>query len=262
MLKFNDPVHTADKDQLIDDLAGVILTAAAKAVKDREVFHLALSGGSTPEVLYTRMVTCPTLRGFPWEQTHIWIVDERRVPLDDEQSNARMIRESLVSQVPMTTRQFHPVPTDEDDAAPIYEQEVRDVVGDGQKRTRRADEPPRFDFILLGMGDDCHTASLFPESPALKEGKRLVVGNDGPKVTPPPRVTMTYPLINAAREIAVLVTGAKKTKALGRVQQQAATSKPDIETLPITGIDPQNGQGAEGGEMTWYVDNEAAGKTD
>jgi len=259
-LTLTAPVHIADKDQLVDDLAGAIMTAAVKAVKDRDVFHLALSGGSTPEVLYARLVTCPTLRGFPWEQTHIWIVDERRVPADDEKSNDKMIRETLISHVPVTPRRYHPMPVMEDDCAPIYEQEVRDVVGDGQQRTRRVDGPPRIDFVLLGMGDDCHTASLFPESPALKEGKRLVVGNDGPRVTPPARVTMTYPLINAAREVAVLVTGANKTKALGRVQQQAATGKPDIENLPITGIDPQKGQNAEGGEMMWYVDSEAAGR--
>lgn len=259
-LNLTAPVHTAEKDQLVDDLAGTIMTAALKAVKERDVFHLALSGGSTPEVLYARMVTCPTFRGFPWGQTHIWIVDERRVPETDDKSNAKMIRESLVSHVDVNTRRFHTVPVaEEDNAATIYDQEVRDVVGEGQQRTRRADEPPRIDFVLLGMGDDCHTASLFPESPALKEGKRLVVGNDGPKVTPPPRITMTFPLINAAREVAVLVTGAKKTAALGRVQQQAATGKPDIQTLPITGVDPQDGQGAQGGELMWYVDREAAG---
>ena len=108
------------------------------------------------------------------------------------------------------------------------------------------------DFVLLGMGGDCHTASLFPNSDAIGVSDRWIVVNDGPNVTPPPRVTMTYPLLNAARRLAVLCVGSKKTKALRRVAEQMKAG-PDPINVPITGIQPTDG------ELTWYLDAEAAG---
>jgi 6-phosphogluconolactonase/glucosamine-6-phosphate isomerase/deaminase len=128
----------------------------------------------------------------------------------------------------------------------LYEAEMRSVFGE-------TDGPPRMDFVLLGMGGDCHTASLFPNSDAIHVSDRLIVVNDGPNVTPPPRVTMTYPLLNAARQLAVLCVGAKKTEALKRVADQMKTG-PDPVNVPITGIQPTDGV------LTWYLDSDAAGK--
>lgn len=242
---FGDTVVRPDTDALFEALARDFGYAAHNAVNARDVFHCALSGGSTPEPFYMRLVTDPTFRGFPWERTHVWIVDERRVSETDERSNIKMIRESLVEHVPMKQRNIHPMPVLTSDPADAYEQEIRDFI----PIRDHDDGLPRFDFILLGMGDDAHTASLFPGSDAIGVTDRWIAVNDGPKVTPPPRVTMTYPLLNASRMTAVLVTGAKKTATIAKVR---ALDKPDSARFPITGVRPR-------GEMNWFLDEAASG---
>lgn len=242
------PVHVReDREELFDDLGMAVMGAAERAVEERGVFHLALSGGSTPERFYMRLVIDPRFRGIPWRQTHVWLVDERCVPVDDELSNFRMVRESLIDHVPMRRRQIHAIPTADADPALAYERELRQVFADDAST-------PRLDFVLLGMGDDAHTASLFPGSPALTVRDRLVVNNEGEHVVPPPRVTMTYPLLNAAHELAVLVTGAKKAEVVRRVQAALAEGSVDVSALPIAGVEP------EVGELTWYLDAAAAGQ--
>jgi len=234
-----------------------MLAAAVEAVGKRGEFHVALSGGSTPEPFYMRLVTDPRYRAMPWERTHLWIVDERRVPEDDPRCNYRMIRETLADHVPLRTRQRHPMPVLADDPASLYEAELRRIVDPNAK-------VPRLDFVLLGMGDDTHTASLFPHSPAIHEREKLVAVNAGEHVTPPDRVTMTFPLLNAARRLAVLVTGAKKAAALRRVESQLQTAGPDPVAVPITGIQPgtANVGDALPGDLTWYLDAPAAGCDD
>ena len=247
-LKLSGDVHVAPTaDELYDDLAMALLGAAIESVAARGVFHVALSGGSSPEPFYMRLVTDPRFRAIPWQQTHAWIVDERRVPEDDPKSNYRMIREVLVDHVPMRRRQAHPMPVLSQRAAEEYQASLAEAMPGGSYGA-----PPRLDFVLLGMGDDAHTASLFPHSSAIGESVRWVIENDGPAVTPPPRVTMTYPLLNAARRVAVLVTGQKKAEALRKVDAQLRGGKPDPVALPITGIDPVDGT------LTWYLDAAAA----
>jgi len=247
-LRLSGRVRVADDaDQLYDGLGHALMEAGQQAVVDRGVFHLALSGGSTPERFYVRLVTDPRFRAIPWGQTHLWIVDERRVAQDDQRCNYRMIQQSLANHIPVKSNQLHPMPVLEDDPAGKYEAELLHAFG------MQAGAKPRLDFVLLGMGGDGHTASLFPHSDALGESERLVVVNDGPNVTPPARVTMTYPLLNAARQIAVLVTGAKKTAMLKQIDQQLCEHGPDPKTLPITGIKPDQGK------LAWYLDRAAAG---
>jgi 6-phosphogluconolactonase/glucosamine-6-phosphate isomerase/deaminase len=145
------------------------------------------------------------------------------------------------------------MPAMESEPDVAYERELVEVLG------MRGAGRDRLDFVLLGMGADGHTASLFPRSPALKEMRRLVRVNEGPTVTPPARVTMTYPLLNSARFVAVLATGAGKRETLKRVAATAAGTdlKDDAsrlraaEELPILGVRPM------AGEMRWYVDGEA-----
>jgi len=246
--KLSGYVHVAPSaEDLLDVVAGDLLAAATAAVGERGVFHLALSGGSTPEPLYVHLVIDPRYRLLPWAKTHVWIVDERRVPLTDAKSNARMIRETLIDHVPMKAKQFHVVKTDSPEAASEYERELVEAVG-GQS-------PPRLDFVLLGMGDDAHTASLFPGSAALNETQKLIVANDGAGVTPPPRITMTYPLINAARAAGVLVIGEKKAATIALLAAQFAAGAPDVQKLPITGVELADG------ELTWYLDRAAAGES-
>lgn len=254
-------VHVApDPDRLYDDLAVALMGVAFEAVQDRGTLHLGLSGGSTPEPFYMRLVTDPRFRGLPWEQTHLWVVDERRVPEDDPRNNFRMIREALADHVPIKSRQKHPMPVGVNDPVSEYEAELREVFAGG--RLAAAPQPiPRLDFVLLGMGPDAHTASLFPHSHAIGITDRWVAVNDGEHVSPPPRVTMTYPLLNAARYVAVLVTGRAKAAAVRRVEQQIRSSGPDPHALPITGIDPGSAAAAAGreGKLVWYLDSDAAG---
>ena len=250
MPKLPGYVHVApDTDKLFDDLGSALIGAADKAIEQRGVFHLALSGGGTPEPFYMRLVLDPRYRMFPWEQTHVWVVDERCVPEDDDRSNIKMIRESLLCQVPIPGQAVHPMPVLAEDPVADYEGQLSAAFGG-----ITLPEVPQLDFVLLGMGADAHTASLFPDSPAQSVVGHWVAMNDGDRVVPPPRMTMTYPLINAAKEIAVLVAGAGKHETLARIEGQLAHGGPNPGELPITGVDPS----ARGGELTWYLDQAAA----
>jgi len=239
-------VHVASrKDTLLDDLASALLGAAMRCINERGEFHLALSGGSTPEPLYMHLVIDPRFRIFPWAQTHLWQVDERCVPPDDERSNIHLIRQTLADHVPMRKRQIHPMPAMRQQADALYERELREHLP----------ESGRLDFVLLGMGDDAHTASLFPGSPAIEVEDRWVALNDGSGVTPPPRVTLTFPMLNRSREVVVLVTGEKKAATVRRVEQHLQQAAPDPTLLPITGVEPEHGS------LTWFLDAQAAGET-
>lgn len=247
-------------DELIDVIAADLMAHAINCVRTFGDFHIALSGGSTPFPLYERLMIDPMYRELPWRRTHLWIVDERRVPFDHEKSNWRQINEIIVEHSGIPAEQVHPMRVMEPDCDVQYEKELRATLG---WRERGQD---RLDFALLGMGDDGHTASLFPHSPALSgvapgDGKtpRFVLINSGPKVTPPDRVTMTYHLLNAARFIAVLTVGQKKQPMLRRVAAAAGgvgvgSAGPETPAdLPILGIKPL------AGELRWYVDYAAAG---
>ena len=244
-------------DEVFDALAADVLIHALNCVRKLGAFHAALSGGSTPMPFYQRLMIDPDLRGMPWERTHLWIVDERRVPESDDRSNFGHIREILVEHSGIPASHVHPMRAEEPDADVRYERELVAALAS------RGAGKDRLDFVLLGMGSDGHTASLFPRSPALRENRRLVCVNAGPTVTPPERVTMTYPTINSARFIAVLVTGEGKREALARVAERRGTA----EDLPIMGVAPMgvrssgHGEGAreaEGsGVLRWYLDESA-----
>ncbi len=244
-------VHLArDIAQLHDDLASALLGSAIRAIEERGVFHLALSGGSTPEPFYMNLVIDPRWRGLPWAKTHLWLVDERCVPESDARSNWKMIRETLADHVPIKQRQLHSMPVMQADAEELYERELRSVID-----TKQNDQQvPMLDFVLLGMGDDGHTASLFPGSAALHESVRLVAHNDGAAVKPPARLTMTYPLLNAADHVAILVTGSGKSATLQAVAQQLHDHGPDPDKYPVTGLQ------LDSDELVWYLDPQAAGR--
>ncbi|MEN0020877.1 MAG: 6-phosphogluconolactonase [Planctomycetota bacterium] len=226
-------------DAVIDALAADMLGQAKTCVRQFGDFHLALSGGSTPQPLYRRLMYDPRLRDFPWARTHLWIVDERRVPFDDQRSNFGMIRDLIIEPSGIPASQVHAMPATEADGDELYETELRETLGWREKGH------DRLDFALLGMGDDLHTASLFPRSVALEAPEhRLVVINAGDAVTPPERITMTYSLLNASRVLAVLVTGEKKQAAIARLVGQ----KPSPADAPIAGLKPI------GGVLRWYLD--------
>lgn len=230
-----------DLDAVIDAVAAEMLIQAKACVRAFGDFHLALSGGTTPEPLYRRLMYDPACRDLPWKRTHLWIVDERCVPFEDERSNFRMIRELIVDHSDIPPDQVHPIFPLADAPDVAYERLLQATLG---WRERGHD---RLDYVLLGVGTDGHTASLFPRSPALDDRGRLVLTNGGATVTPPERVTMTYRLLNASRLIAVMVTGARKRAVIARVE--AGTDDP--ADLPILGIRPV------GGELRWYLDYDA-----
>lgn len=232
-------------DETLDPLAADLLFQAKGCVRAFGDFHLALSGGSTPEPLYRRLMYDPNYRDLPWKRTHLWIVDERRAPLDDDRSNFKMIRETIVLHSDIPAEQVHPIEAMSDTADVDYEAELKEHLGWREKGH------DRLDFVLLGMGGDGHTASLFPRSPALESGERLVVMNSGPTVTPPDRVTMTYKMLNASRFVGVLVVGEKKRAAMVKVAAAKGRRRELTPELPILGVMPL------AGELRWYLDRGA-----
>ncbi len=238
-------VVASSADDVIDKLAAELVLHAETCIREFGDFHLALSGGSTPEPLYRRLMYDPDYRKLPWRRTHLWIVDERCVPRDDERSNYRMIHETIVEHADIPREQVHPIPAEEKGADLAYEKELRDTLG---WRERGQD---RLDYVLLGMGDDGHTASLFPRTEPLRERERLVRLNFAERAEPHERITMTFPMINTARFISVLVTGEKKASMLKRVAAGDATE----EELPIRGVRPLEGQ------LVWYLDSAACGES-
>jgi 6-phosphogluconolactonase len=185
-----------------DQLAWRISDARARG----EQFHIALAGGTTPQRTYELLAE---MEG-SWGHVHLWLGDERCVPADDEQSNGRMVRESLYAHARATPSRLHPVvgPEQPDDAAWLYGLELREHVPD-----------LRFDVVLLGMGPDGHTASLFPGHPALEaERAPCVAVRDAPKA-PPARITLTLPVLRGGHYTLLLVTGAEKSAALARVRE-------------------------------------------
>ncbi|PZU91059.1 MAG: 6-phosphogluconolactonase [Pseudanabaena sp.] len=181
--------------------------AYSEAISQSDRFTIVAAGGSTPKVLYELLAT----KDWDWSKVHIFWGDERYVPVSDPQSNEGMTRTAWLDRVAIPAANIHAIPTDADDpaiAAKQYEQHIQDFFG------IEAGIFPQFDLILLGMGDDGHTASLFPHTEALKVRDHLItVGNkDGQ-----PRITMTVPLINQAKEIIFMVEGAAKAKSLTAV---------------------------------------------
>lgn len=204
---------TAQLEVLIDPealarRAAERVLAAAQATRGR--FAIALSGGSTPRRLYQLLATAP----MPWERTHWFWGDERFVPPTDAASNYRMAREALLAQVPVAASQIHPIPTiglTPDESAAAYEITLKDFYGAAELIA----EQPLFDVVLLGLGTNGHTASLFPDKPVLEERDRWVGDMDDAEAGP--RITLTYPALESARETLFLVAGADKKTVLHEV---------------------------------------------
>ena len=236
----------ADLDALSRAAADDLAAIARAAVAARGVCHLALSGGSTPRRLFQLLVQ----RGaaaLPWPQLALWWGDERTVPPDHADSNYRMAREALIDPAAgfgLAATQVHRIAgehTDPAAAAADYQRALVAALG----------APPRFDLVLLGMGPDGHTASLFPGSPALADAERWVVAN--PVVSPlvhgaATRITLTAPAINAAHHVRFLVAGADKAAALAAV----LGGPRDPARYPAQLIAPAPGDAA------WFIDGAAA----
>jgi 6-phosphogluconolactonase len=176
-------------------------------------FALCLSGGSTPKTLYQLLAASPYASRFPWKQTHLFFGDERFVPHADERSNYRMVRTALIEDVPIPPENVHVIPTENTDpraAASAYEQELKSFYGADTLDPSR----PLFDVVLLGLGPDGHTASLFPGSSVLNERTRWASEAVGPKAET--RITLTYPVLESTANGAFLVAGEEKQAILRR----------------------------------------------
>ena len=232
-------------DELAPAAAAEIVRRATEAVRTKGLFTVALAGGSTPKRCYSLLATDASLKAqMPWERTHFFWGDERHVPPDHPDSNYRMVHEAMLSKVPVPAANVHRIRSELADArtaAAEYEQTLRDFfeLGTGQL--------PRFDLVLLGMGADGHTASLFPGTEALSERRRLVVANWVEKFDSF-RITLTLPVLNNAACVSFLVTGAEKAETLRAVLEGEAGPEPYPSQLiqPVTG------------EPIWLVSREAA----
>jgi 6-phosphogluconolactonase len=225
-----------DKEALIKRSLEVVLSKIQEAIEKSDRFTIALAGGGTPKPLYEAIAT----QNLPWEKIHVFWGDERYVPADHPDSNQGMARNAWLDKVNIPAANIHPMPT-----------EGTSPVADAQKHEAQLQEffgiPagtfPDFDVILLGIGDDAHTASLFPHTDALQVQDQLVtVGNkDGQ-----PRITFTAPLINHAHCVIFLVAGSSKRPALAQIFAPDA----DALTYPARLIQPQ-------GELWWLLDESA-----
>nr|XP_056721234.1 GDH/6PGL endoplasmic bifunctional protein [Euleptes europaea] len=232
---------TAWPEELISRLASDMEAAAASAVERSGQFHLALSGGSSPLALFRQLAVHHY--GFPWKHTHLWLVDERCVPLTDPESNFRNLHDHLIHQVRVPYYNIHPMPVHlnrrlcvEDDKGPeLYANEIAALVTNGS-----------FDLVLLGVGMDGHTASLFPHSLVGLEGSPDVVFTESP-AKPHQRMTLSLPFINKAKRVSVLVMGRSKHDIVTLVSRVGHEPK----KWPISGVNPSSGH------IAWYVDYEA-----
>lgn len=211
----------ATAEDLARQAAEQVASAIDLALAQRDRALIALAGGETPRATYLRLGG----EHLPWERVDVLLGDERWVPADDPASNARMLGETLLAQAPAFHAGFHAVPTSE--ASPEASAEAYARVLEGLC----AGSPPRFDVILLGLGDDGHTASLFPGSPALAERHRTVTVGEGKGL---PRITFTAPVLSAARKVIFLVSGAGKRQALRRLLDPAEP----VERTPARLVQP------------------------
>jgi 6-phosphogluconolactonase len=238
---------------ILTDLAAIakraaqeFLQAATSAVTKNQSFTVALAGGSTPKVLYNLLATDAVLRAqLPWDKMHLYFGDERNVAPDHADSNFRMATEALVSKAPLKPDQVTRIKgeyKDTEKAAQEYEQALRASfkLADGQF--------PQFDLVLMGMGNEGHTLSLFPGTKALHETKRLAVRNWVGKLYTE-RITLTAPVVNHAALVIFMVTGADKALALKAVLEGPY----EPEQLPSQMIQPQSGK------LLWLVDTAAGG---
>lgn len=217
--------------------ATYFVDAAQSAINLNRRFSVALSGGETPRPMY-RLLTTPEFAGrIDWKHIHLFWSDERCVPPNHPDSNYRVAWETFIDHVPISMDNIHRVLGEHDPiiAAETYEQELKDHFKSAL---------PRFDLILLGLGEEGHTASIFPGSTAATESTRLVVAAQHPR-TNDWRVTLTLPTINAAANVVFLVTGPAKANAL-RIARSGLSAPAEF---PASAVDPTDGR------LVWLTDN-------
>ena len=223
--------------------ASIFVSASKNSIAAKKRFAVAISGGSTPRRLYTLLGSEAYRDQVDWQHVHFFWADERCVPKDDEASNFRIAFDALLSKIALPQENIHRIKGEEapDKAARDYEEEIRRFFGESER--------PGFDLIILGMGEDGHTASLFPGSKSLEETVKLAI----PVYLEKPgknRITLTLPVLNSADQILFLVAGPSKAAVLSKVLGEGEKKK----GFPVGLVRPDHGS------MIWLIDQEAARK--
>jgi 6-phosphogluconolactonase len=232
----------ADSGELFTAAAELLVQRAERAVGRTGVFTLALSGGTTPGGLYTRLAEPPFASRLAWSHIQFYWGDERFVPFSHTQSNYRLARDTLLARVPIPEGNVHPMPTDAatpEQGARAYENTLRAIAG------AQGPSPPAFDLVLLGLGADGHTASLFPGGPECAERRRWCVASRAPEgAAVRERITLTLPVLNAARSVIFLISGLGKRVILREVLRP---TRSEDARFPAQLIRPA-------GELFWLTD--------
>ena len=236
-----------DIAELAKKAADCFVVLANEAAAETGRFTVALSGGSTPKVLYSLLATPEYNGSIPWSQVHFFWGDERCVPPDHPDSNYRMVHEALLVKITIPGANIHRMAGEKEPklAAAEYENDLKTFF------RLSSGALPRFDLMLLGLGEDGHTASLFPGSEALAEKERLVVAPYVEKLRAH-RLSLSLPVINSAAMIVFLVAGKSKAEILQKILE----SKPESSPFPAASVQPQNGH------LTWLIDQDGAGNSD
>jgi 6-phosphogluconolactonase len=218
-----------DNEGVADFAVQKWMDISSRSIANNGYFNVALSGGRAPVDFYEKLSTRKTL---PWDKTHIFLADERFVPASDKDSNYGLIKEHLVNHINMPTQNIHPVLTrgiTVERSAGNYEEDIRRFFHSGREGF------PAFDLIMLGIGEDGHTASLFPGNRSLSEERRLVIPAVADK-SPTERISLTLPVINNAGCIVFLVTGQSKARAVKEVLEDRDSTLPAAQVKPVGGV--------------------------
>lgn len=230
------PIIWEDAESLSEAAAYFFIQRCAESIADHGYFAVALSGGSTPKRLFQLLAAPPFVSTIPWNKVFLFWGDERFVPQDHEDSNYRMTKETLLDHIDIPSKNIFPVPVKGKPAACAakYEQQIKKFFKD----------KPVFDLVMLGMGDDGHTASLFPGTSILEEKKKWIseVWVENKQTF---RISFTYRLINKASHVLLLVAGEAKAKVISDIK----TGKKDI--YPVQGVEPKKGT------VIWMLDKKA-----
>ncbi len=243
--KYKPNVEIAsDPETLAQRSVELFIAEAQKAIKTKDAFYVAISGGHTPKRFFELLSEVPQANSLPWDKIQLFWVDERYVQPDSQWSNYKLAADTFLAKVAIPGQNIHRIPTEYDDfkaAASCYEQTIREVFGLDEKQR------PEFDLIVLGMGAEGHTGSLFPNSYAAFDTENLacvvyVMDEDLN------RITLTHPVLCAASHLAILVSGREKAEIL----KEVLISEPDEVRYPIHALWPILDK------VTWLVDKEAA----
>lgn len=227
----------SDSTQAVTAMSEFVVETIQQSARDIGLCRIALAGGGTPSALYQRLASPAMAHRIDWNALHLFWGDERCVPREDPNSNFGMVKTVLLDHAGIPHQNIHPIDGTQDPevAAERYADEI-------------ADEP--FDMILLGLGQDGHTASLFPNTPNLSNERRAVIATTSP-LPPRHRVSLSLKTINAARQVAFLVLGSGKSEILAQVLAERDLNEPN---LPASMVYPTTGK------LIWFVDQEAASK--